>query len=131
MGYVDVGEEEHWGAERSDADEDEDVAAEPDAKRQKTSKQDKGATIFQDVCLSSLSRSRPHSWLPVGPNARAEVCHAVDKKKAHKVSKAAKQSIQKMFTVAAGESYSCTTKAYLQAQLGKFSAISLPQRECS
>ncbi len=49
MGYVDVGEEEHWGAERSDADEDEDVAAEPDAKRQKTSKQDKGATIFQDV----------------------------------------------------------------------------------
>ena len=60
MGYVDVGEEDHWGAERSDAEEDEGVAAEPDSKRQKTGKQDKGATIFQDVChiLSSKQVSQ-------------------------------------------------------------------------
>lgn len=49
MGYVDVGEEEHWGAEHGDADDDEEHPSEPDAKRHKTGKQDKGATISQDV----------------------------------------------------------------------------------
>ena len=50
MGYVDVGEEDYWGAEQGDAEEDEEHPSEPDAKRQKIGKQDKGASIFQGGC---------------------------------------------------------------------------------
>ena len=42
MGYVDVGEEDYWGAEGSDAHNDQEGSPEPDAKRQKTGKQEKG-----------------------------------------------------------------------------------------
>ena len=55
MGYVDVGEEEYWGAERGDAEEDEEDPLQPDAKRQKTGKQEKGACIFQDGHQVSVS----------------------------------------------------------------------------
>ena len=48
MGYVDVGEEDYWGAEHGDAEGDEEVSPEHDVKRQKTGKQEKGETIFQD-----------------------------------------------------------------------------------
>ena len=48
MGYVDVGEEDYWGAEGGDAHDDQEGSPEPDAKRQKTGKQEKGQTIFQD-----------------------------------------------------------------------------------
>lgn len=48
MGYVDVGEEDYWGAEDGAAGSgDEDHEAEPDAKRQKTGKQEQGECIFQ------------------------------------------------------------------------------------
>ena len=49
MGYVDVGEEDYWGAEDGAAGSgDEDHEAETDAKRQKTGMQEKGECIFQD-----------------------------------------------------------------------------------
>lgn len=48
MGYVDVGEEDYWGAKNGDAEGDDEGPPEHDAKRQKTGKQEKGGTIFQD-----------------------------------------------------------------------------------
>ncbi len=67
MGYVDVGEEDYWGAEDGAAGSgDEDHEAEPDAKRQKTGKQEQGECIFQDDSHEAALNGPGSPWGPRG-----------------------------------------------------------------
>ena len=104
MGYVDVGEEDYWGAEDGAVGSgDEEYETEPDAKRQKTGKQDKGESIYQDDSYEVVLNGPESPHALKGQHSERLLCHAgQSKKKAPKASKAAKQSINRLFTAAAG-----------------------------
>lgn len=107
MGYVDVGEEDYWEGEGEDAEKSQDESVDKGKKRKKADKDSKGEPpIEQDGTLSlfaggTYSGTVNHLLAHHCPHRNKFA--GARKKQLSTPTKAAKQSINKLFSAATGE----------------------------
>ena len=107
MGYVDIGEEDYWEGEGEDSEKSQDEPVDKGKKRKQADKESKGELpIEQDVTLSLFASSTYNGtadYLLARHFSHRNVSSGARKKQISAPTKAAKQSINKLFSAATGE----------------------------